>query len=89
MAKVDVYTKLWCPYSGRAISMLNRRGISYNEINITTDLNRAKEMKKRSGRSSVPQIFVGNVHVGGSDDLFIADKSGLLEKLLAVETTVS
>jgi len=47
MAKVDVYTKPWCPYSGRAINMLNRRGINYNEINIATDSTRENEMIKR------------------------------------------
>ena len=83
MVQIDVYTKPWCPYSGRAINILNRKGLQYNEINVTADLARENEMKLRSGRKSVPQIFIGHVHVGGSDDLLLAEKSGLLDVLLA------
>ena len=82
MLKFDVYTKPWCRYSGQAINMLNRRGLSYNEINVNADPVRESEMKHRSGRETVPQIFLGNVHIGGSDDLWLADKSGMLDKLL-------
>ena len=83
MIKVDVYTKPWCPYSGRAIDILAKRGLAFNEINVSKDQERENEMKKRSGRHTVPQIFIGHVHIGGSDDLVIADKSGLLDELLA------
>jgi len=83
MTKIDVYTKPWCPSSGRVINLLARRGMVFNEINISSDSSRTEEMIKRSGRQSVPQIFVGHVHIGGSDDLFIADKNGLLDELLA------
>jgi len=83
VTKIDVYTKPWCPSSGRAISLLAKRGMIFNEINISSDADREEEMKKRSGRQSVPQIFVGHVHIGGSDDLYIADKNGLLDELLA------
>ena len=83
MTKIDVYTKPWCPCSGRAINLLAKRGMIFNEINITSGSDREEEMKRRSGRQSVPQIFVGHVHIGGSDDLFIADKNGLLDELLA------
>ncbi len=82
MTKVDVYTKPWCPYSGRAVNLLRRRGIEFNEINITEDSIGQNEMRKRSGRLTVPQVFFGHVHIGGSDELFVADKSGLLTKLL-------
>jgi glutaredoxin 3 len=82
MTKVDVYTKPWCHYSGRAINLLKRRGIDYNEINILNDPKREHEMKTRSARATVPQVFIGHVHIGGSDDLFIADRTGLLEKLV-------
>ena len=85
MAKIDIYTKPWCSYSGRAINMLIRRGLAFNEINITSDTGRENEMKKRSGRNTVPQIFIDHVHIGGSDDLFLADKSGLLAKLVSSE----
>ena len=83
MVKIDVYTKPWCPYSGRAINLLARKGVVFNEINITNDPAREKEMKKRSGRQTVPQIFIGHVHVGGGDDLLFAERSGMLDELLA------
>lgn len=82
MTKVDIYTKPWCPYSGRATNLLKRRGIDFNEINITNDAEGENEMRKRSGRITVPQVFFGHVHIGGSDELFIADKTGLLSRLL-------
>lgn len=82
MITVDVYTKPWCHYSGRAINLLKRRGVSYNEINVSHSPDREVEMKKRSARTTVPQIFIGHVHIGGSDDLFIAEQTGLLDKLL-------
>ena len=82
MIKVDVYTKPWCLYCDRAISLLKSQGIRFNEINIAVDVKDEIEMKKRSGRTTVPQIFVGHVHIGGSDELFVAEKAGLLEKLL-------
>ncbi len=87
MTKVDVYTKHWCPYSGRALNLLKRRGIEYNEINITDDSVGENEMRKRSGRQTVPQVFFGNVHIGGSDDLFVADKTGLLGDLMCKEAS--
>ena len=83
MTKIDVYTKPWCPCSGRAINLLAKKGMIFNEINVTAEPGGEEEMRKRSGRQSVPQIFVGHVHIGGSDDLFIADKNGLLDELLA------
>lgn len=87
MIKVDVYTKPWCPYSGRAVNLLKKRGIEFNEINITNDVKGEFEMRKRSGRQTVPQIFIGHVHVGGSDELIVADRAGLLDKLLCEEVT--
>jgi len=84
MAKIDIYTKPWCTYSERAVNMLTRRGLAFNEIN-TSDTRRQNEMKKRSGRNTVPQIFINHVHIGGSDDLFLADKSGLLAELVSSE----
>ena len=83
MAKVEIYTKSWCPYSVRAKHLLDREGVSYEEIDVTTDSVRELEMVNRSGRTSVPQIFINDHHVGGSDDLLAAELSGQLDQLLA------
>ncbi len=83
MAKVEIYTKSWCPYSVRAKHLLYREGVSYEEIDVTTDSVRELEMVNRSGRTSVPQIFINDHHVGGSDDLLAAELSGQLDQLLA------
>ena len=82
MKTVEIYTKSWCPYCARAKAQLNRLGISYEEIDVTNDLVREKEMVERAHRTSVPQIFVGKHHVGGSDDLAAAIASGEFERLL-------
>ncbi len=86
MAKVEFYTKSWCPYSVRARELLVRKGVSYDEIDVTTDSMKELEMVIRSGRHTVPQIFIDDHHVGGSDDLRAANRSGELDRLLAGET---
>ena len=83
MPKVEIYTKSWCPFCGNAKQQLESRGLHFEEIDITTDLLREAEMVNRSGRTSVPQVFVDGHHVGGSDDLLRAGDSGLLDTLLA------
>ena len=69
MKKITIYTKNWCPYSVRAKALLSRKGLSYTNIDVTYDSKLEREMQERSGRTSVPQIFVGEAHVGGYDDL--------------------
>ena len=82
MPKIEIYTKSWCPFCGNAKQHLESRGLHFEEIDITADLPREAEMVSRSGRTSVPQIFIGGHHVGGSDDLLHAEDSGLLDALL-------
>ena len=82
MANVEIYTKSWCPFCARAKEHLNRKGVAFREIDVTTDSQRESEMVRRSERYTVPQIFVDDRHVGGSDDLVAADNSGLLDRLL-------
>ncbi len=86
MPKVEIYTKSWCPYSVRAKDLLDRKGVHYREIDITTDSIKELEMVLRSERHTVPQIFIDDYHLGGSDDLLTADKSGQLDRLLSGET---
>lgn len=85
MAKVEIYTKSWCPYSDRAKERLDRKGVAYEEIDVTTDTAREREMVIRSARHTVPQVFVDGELVGGSDDLALADASGRLDELLSGE----
>ena len=82
MANVEIYTKSWCGFCKRAKAHLDRKGIAYREIDVTTDALREREMVQRSKRLTVPQIFIDGQHLGGSDDLFEADRSGRLDTLL-------
>lgn len=84
MPKIQVYTKFLCPYCTRAKSLLKSKGAAFEEIDITLCGDRRSEMIVRSGgRSTVPQIFIGETHVGGSDDLAALDAAGKLDELLA------
>lgn len=82
MSKVEIYTKSWCPFCALAKDHLDRKGVGYEEIDVTTDSVRELEMVDRSGRHTVPQIFIGDQHVGGNDDLLAAEASGRLDELL-------
>ena len=83
MAKVEIYTKDWCPYSVRAKDLLDRKGVRYKEIDVTTDSVRELEMVNRADRHTVPQIFIDGYHLGGSDELHTAEISGRLDWLLS------
>ena len=85
MNKVEIYTKGHCPYCHRAKALLDSKGVSYQEYEISTDRARQQEMSERSARRTVPQIFINGEHVGGSDDLAAAEKSGLLDELLSTQ----
>ena len=81
MTNVTIYTKDYCPYCKRAKALLDRKGIAYHEIDVTYDEALQEEMMTRSQRRTVPQIFVGERHIGGSDDLQALDRSGELDRL--------
>jgi glutaredoxin 3 len=79
-----IYTKFLCGYCHRAKSLLRARGAEFVEVDISFDRARREEMLARSnGRTTVPQIFIGDVHVGGFDDLAALEAEGRLEALLA------
>lgn len=82
MNKIEIYTKGHCPYCHRAKALLDAKGLSYQEYEISTDKKRQQEMIDRSKRRTVPQVFINDQHLGGSDDLAAAQKSGLLDELL-------
>ena len=81
--KVEMFTSPICPYCVRAKSLLERKGADYQEIDISNDPDLREEVIKRSGgRTSVPQIFINDFHVGGADDLYALDSEGKLDELL-------
>ena len=84
MAKVEIYTKTFCPYCWRAKHLLDSKGIEYREISVDLGGERRTEMIERTkGRTTVPQIFVGDRHIGGCDDLVALERDGRLDELLA------
>ena len=83
MAKVTLYGNASCPFCGAARMLLTRKGVTWEDVAVHTDAEKRAEMISRSGRTSVPQIFIGEHHVGGFDELDALDKSGELDKLLA------
>jgi glutaredoxin 3 len=83
MARVEIYTKAFCSYCARAKRLLDEKGAEYEEFDITFGGDRRAEMLSRAnGRTTVPQIFIGGRHVGGSDDLYALDREGGLDSLL-------
>jgi glutaredoxin 3 len=79
---VTVYLTDWCPYCRRAKDLLTRKGAQINEINVDDEPKLREEMIARSNRRSVPQIFIGEKHVGGCDDLFALEEAGELDRLI-------
>ena len=79
---VTLYVSDWCPYCQRAKGLLSQKKVVLNEINVEDDPKFREEMLARSNRRTVPQIFIGDRHVGGCDDLFELDRSGELDRLI-------
>jgi glutaredoxin 3 len=83
MAHVEIYTKAFCPYCSRAMRLLASKGVEPEEYDITMGGPKRGEMIERAGgRTTVPQVFIDGVHVGGSDDLAALDRQGKLDPLL-------
>lgn len=86
MVRVEIYSSGWCPYCHRAKRLLKGKGVDYVEHDVDAVPGLRAEMVARSGgRRTVPQVFIGEVHVGGSDDLAALDRSGKLDGLLEGE----
>ncbi len=81
-AAVTLYTTSWCPYCERARRLLAGKGVAFEDIDVESAPEKRAEMRNRSGRSSVPQIFIGDQHVGGCDDLYALEQAGKLDALL-------
>ena len=78
-----IYGNTSCPFCGAARMLLTKKAIEFEEIIVTDDSGKFEEMQKRSGRRSVPQIFIGETHIGGFDELCALDMDGELDELLA------
>ncbi len=83
MARIEIYTTQWCGYCARAKSLLENKGASYEETDVMEDAAKRAEMRERSRRTTVPQIFINGQHIGGSDELAALEKAGKLDALLA------
>jgi glutaredoxin 3 len=86
MPPVQIYTTRFCPYCVAAKTLLKRKGVAYDEIDVGSAMDRREEMVQRAnGRMTVPQIFIGDIHVGGNDDLQALERAGKLDSLLTSE----
>lgn len=84
MADITIYTKPYCPYCIRAVSLLEKKGVEFTEIEAAFDPDKRQEMIQRSGgRATFPQIFIGEQHIGGCDDMMALEYDGKLDALLA------
>jgi glutaredoxin 3 len=84
MTQVTIYTKPYCPYCVRAVDLLERKGVDFTEVEAAFDPALRQEMLQRSGgRATYPQIFVGDRHIGGCDEMMALERSGQLDPLLA------
>lgn len=84
MAQVTIYTKPFCPFCIRAVSLLEKKGVAFDEISAAFDADKKAEMLARPpDRATYPQIFIGETHVGGCDDMMALEQAGKLDPLLA------
>ena len=84
MSKIDIYSSMFCPFCHRAKALLTEKGAEFNEIDVDMDPNARMEMMRRAnGGRTVPQIFIDDQHIGGSDDLAALERTGELDAILA------
>jgi glutaredoxin 3 len=83
MARIEIYTTPFCGYCARAKGLLDRKGAAYEEMDVMMDDKKRAEMRDRSKRTTVPQIFINGEHIGGSDELAALEQAGKLDPLLA------
>ena len=85
MAQIDIYTRAFCGYCAAARKLLKKKGVAFNEIDVTMNQTLRREMIERSGRQTVPQIFIDDRHIGGYDDINALDKQGRLDEMLTAD----
>ena len=84
MSEIKIYTSMWCPYCTMAKRLLSSKGAAFEEIDVTMNAaERAKMTELAGGKTSVPQIFIGDTHVGGCDELHALDAAGDLDPMIA------
>lgn len=83
MSNIIIYTSTFCPYCTMAKRLLDKKGAVYSEINVDSDPELRQEMILKTKRRTVPQIYIGDFHVGGFDDLYVLDQQSRLDPLLA------
>jgi glutaredoxin 3 len=83
MSKVQIYTTGWCPYCNAAKALLDGKGVAYEEIDVSDPMLRQDMMQRANGRRTVPQIFIGEHHIGGYDDMAALERRGQLDPYLA------
>ena len=85
MAKIEMYSTMWCPYCARARALFEHKGVQVTEIDLIDEPRRRDEMIRRSGgRTTVPQIFIDGEHIGGCDDMMTLDRAGKLDPKLGL-----
>jgi glutaredoxin 3 len=83
MPEIEIYTQAWCPYCARAVNLFARKGVAFREIDAPHgSAERAEATRRSGGRTTMPQIFIGDRHIGGCDDLMALEASGQLDPLL-------
>lgn len=87
MTDITIYLTRWCPFCTRAVALLDSKQVEYTAIDVDADPALRQEMMQRSNRRTVPQIFIGQTHVGGCDELYALERQGQLDPLLAAEPT--
>ena len=85
MQDVIIYSSDYCPFCQRALALLDSKGVNYRKISVDGQPAVRQEMAERAGRTSVPQIWIGDTHVGGCDDLYALEAAGKLDALLAAQ----
>lgn len=84
MPEIVIYTSTFCPYCVMAKRLLDKKGVLYTELNVDTKQGLREEMQQKTQRRTVPQIYIGDLHVGGFDDLYALDRQQKLDSLLAI-----
>ncbi len=87
MSKVVLYTTRFCPYCVRARALLKSKGVDFKDIAVDNDQNLRREMMAKSGRHTVPQIWIGDQHIGGCDELYGLERQGKLDSLLELSAS--
>jgi glutaredoxin 3 len=84
LPRIEVYTQDWCPYCSRALNLLTKKGVAFEEIRAPGGSpERAASIERSGGKTSVPQIFIGGTHIGGCDDLMALERAGKLDPMLS------